>query len=78
MTTEKHKLQTRITIVQVKEDFNFLTPLNQYKSKLKEYFNVDYNEDEIESALHEIEEAYIEDEFQREQASFEIPEDFDI
>lgn len=78
MNLNKQKLQVRLTIIMTKENYNFLTPFVDYKRKLKEYFNADYSEDEIENTLHEIEEAYIEDEFQREVASYEIPEDFDI
>jgi spore coat polysaccharide biosynthesis protein SpsF (cytidylyltransferase family) len=78
MNLNKQKLQVRLTIIMTKEDYNFFTNLTDYKKKLKEYFNCDYTEDEIENSLHEIEEAYIEDEFEREQASYEIPEDFDI
>jgi hypothetical protein len=78
MNLNKQKLQVRLTILMVKEEFNFFTPLNEYRQKLKEYFNADYTEDEIENTLHEIEEAYIEDEFEKEQVNYEIPEDFDI
>jgi hypothetical protein len=77
MNINKQMLETRLTIVMVRENYTFLNTISNFKIKLKELFNVDYSEDEIENALHELEEAYIVHEFEREQQEFvEHEEDY--
>lgn len=56
---DKQLLETRLTIIMVREDKNFLTTFNEFQSLLIKYFKFAYSLDEIESALFRLEEAYI-------------------
>lgn len=76
MNINKQLLDTRLTIIMVREGYNFLTPLKDFKLKLKEYFSVDYTEDEIENAIKGLEEAYICHEYELERQIIEHEEDF--
>lgn len=76
----KQLLQTRLSIIMVRENYNFLTSLGSFVLKLKNYFNEDYTQDEIENALHKMEENFIVQQFEEEQEHHlvEIPEDYNF
>lgn len=65
-------LKLQISVLFVRYKFTFFNTLNEYQSKLRCVFKMDYTQDEIETALNQVEELLIED--QRE--VIEIPEDF--
>jgi hypothetical protein len=71
-------LGTRLTILMVRFEYNFLTSLSDYQSQLKKLFNYEYNQDEIEKALHTLEEAHIATELDeaRSRGLIEYPEDY--
>jgi hypothetical protein len=75
---DKALLQTRLSIVMVKENYNFLNTLRDFQIKLKKYFAFEYTEDEIEDALHQMEENYIVQQFEEDQEHqlIEYPEDY--
>lgn len=54
----------------------FLTSTESYQSKLYDYFKVRYTSSEIIEALHELEEAYMIHEYEKEKQIIEIEEDF--
>lgn len=56
---DKALLDTRLSIVMVRENKTFLTTFTEFQSLLKKYFNLEYTLDEIETALYRLEEAYI-------------------
>jgi hypothetical protein len=66
-------LETRILIIQVRENYNFFNKITDYVKRLKEYFNVDYSEDEVETALNELQDA----EVICEENVMELEEDYD-
>jgi hypothetical protein len=68
-------LSVRITIVMVREKFTFLDAPGIYKVYLKRYFNIDYNIEEIEKVMYELEEAHI---IHHEQGIIDFPEDFKL
>lgn len=78
MDINKQMLETRITIVMARENYSFLHKISEYKIKLKEYFLVEYGEAEIGKALRDIEEAYMQHEYDKLQQIIEIPEDFEL
>lgn len=55
----KQLLETRISIIMVRETKTFLTPFTEFKAILFQYFKHEYSLDEIESALYRMEEAYM-------------------
>ena len=78
MDVNKQLLETRITIIQVRENYSFLHKIEQYKIKLQEYFKTDYSEFDIGNALTNLEEAYLNHEYEQAQQVLEIPEDFEL
>lgn len=78
MDVNRNMLDTRITIVMAREGYTFLNRIDQYKLKLKEYFNVEYGEADIGKSLHDLEEAYMQHEYDKMQQVIEIPEDFEL
>ena len=77
MDINKQLLETRLTIIMVRESYTFVDKISNFQRQLKSYFNVDYNLDEIENSLKDLEEAYLfhEDELQK-QNTIEYEEDF--
>lgn len=71
----KQLLETRLSIIMVKEGKNFLSSFLEYQKLLLQYFEFEYSLDEIENALHRIEESTIEEEFQKNREIIEIEED---
>lgn len=76
MNINKELLATRITIIMVRENYTFLNTISDFKNKLKEYFNVNYTDDEIETTIHDLEEAYLFHEYEKEKQIIEHEEDF--
>ena len=62
-------------IIMLKEGYSFEDSLNDFQRHLKLKFKSDYTLDEIENALHNIEEVYDESELDEERI-IEYPEDF--
>lgn len=71
----KQLLETRLSIIMVKEGKDFLSSFLEYQKLLLQYFEFEYSLDEIENALYRIEESTIEEEFQRNREIIEIEED---
>lgn len=70
-------LDTRISIIMVRENYTFLNTISDFKVKLYEYFKVYYSEDLIESCLNRLQEAHLANEYeQQQQHIIEIEEDF--
>lgn len=73
-------LEHRIAIILVKEKLTFSTSAEQYKTKLKEYFNSDYALIDIKNTLDQLECNYLEMLYEQEKEGkvTEAHEDFDI
>ena len=69
-------LQTRLSIIMKRENYNFLNTLTDFQLQLKKYFKEEYSQDQIEDALHEMEENYIVKELEETNYIIEIPEDY--
>lgn len=76
MNINKELLTTRISILMGRENYTFLTSTESYQSKLYDYFKVRYTSNEIIEALHELEEAYMLHEYEKEKHIVETEEDF--
>lgn len=69
-------LGTRLTILMVRYDYNFLNSLSDYQFKLKKLFNYNYTQDEIEIELKKLEEAHIAYQIDKSKGVIEYPEDY--
>jgi hypothetical protein len=76
--TSQQLLSVRLSIVMIRENYNFLNTLNDFQLQLKKHFNYEYTQDEIENALHKMEEDFLAKQFIEEQNRDlpEIPEDY--
>jgi len=76
--TPQHLLEIRVTIVMSKLGYNLMTSLTDYQNELKIMFKHEATTDEIENALHNIEEAHIVKELDedREKSIIDLPEDY--
>lgn len=63
---DKHLLEVRISILIKRNGVTFLTTFKEFQGLLKEVFKEDYSLDEIESALHIMEEQMIEVQYEEE------------
>ena len=75
---DKQLLEVRLSIVMRRENYNFLEKFTTFQTKLKKYFNYEYTLDEIENALHKMEERYIIQETNPDEVKniIDIPEDY--
>jgi hypothetical protein len=72
-------LQTRIAILFIKEKYNYSTSLKEFQNKLSEYFKEEYSQDEIENALHILEENQLDEIYKEEQEELTLSkEDFKL
>jgi len=69
-----YQLEARILVIQVRENFNFFNKISEYVKKLKEYYNVEYTEDQVEDTLNELQDAILVDDHEKE--IVEVEEDF--
>jgi len=76
MSNTDHTLEIRLTIVMIKEGYNFLHSLLDYQQQLKKHFKEHYELDKIETALKAVEEAYIIRELNEDREIVEFPEDY--
>ena len=70
----KQLLKLQISVLFIRYKFTFLNTLVEFQTKLSYEFKVDYNQDEIEDALGELEEMLLEEP----EKVIEIPEDYEI
>lgn len=68
-------LESRLSIILFNYDKNFLTPLTELQLLLLKEFKFEYTLDEIENALHRMEESTIEEDYKRSENIVEIEED---
>lgn len=59
-------------------NYTFFNTTEQFKQALKETFGTDYTNEEIISALYDLEVKVIEEEWAKENEPIEFPEDFDL
>lgn len=76
MNKVQESLEVRISIVMLREKLNFLSTIKSFQVELKRYFDYEYTLDEIENALHSMEETFIDHEAQEEYQIIELPEDY--
>lgn len=74
---ELQLLESRLTILIVKEKYDFSTSLIDYQKKLIEYFNFNYTLDEIETALSKLEETHLEIVYQNEKEALVLSDKLD-
>jgi hypothetical protein len=77
---DKQLLQTRLSIVMLRDQLTFLNSFNEFQVLLKKHFKYEYTLDEIETGLHQLEESYMlneakENEIISSMANVEIEED---
>lgn len=75
----KKLLEIRLAIIMAKENCTFTDSLNKFQQLLQKKFNEDYSLDEIENALHELEDNYLENIYNEEKESLVlVKEDFEL